>query len=43
MEAKFRSMARVLLSERQVQLALERLWNLEQVDDLGDVLELLAV
>jgi 2-methylcitrate dehydratase len=43
MEAKFRSMARVLLSERQVQLVLERLWNLEQVDDLGDVLELLAV
>ena len=43
LEGKFRSMARELLSDRQISQVLERLWNLEQVDDIGEVLELLTV
>jgi 2-methylcitrate dehydratase len=43
LEGKFRSLARGLLNERQTNLVLERLWNLDQVDDIGPVLELLRV
>jgi hypothetical protein len=43
LEGKFRSLARGLLSDRQIHVVLERLWNLEQVDDIGEVLGLLTV
>jgi 2-methylcitrate dehydratase len=43
LEGKFRSLARGLLSERQTNLVLEHLWNLDQVDNIGQVMELLRV
>lgn len=42
-EAKFRSLAQGLLSERQISTLLDRLWNLEEVDDIGEVMSLLKV
>jgi len=41
--SKFRSLAQGLLTEQQIRRLLERLWNFEQVDDVGEVLELLKV
>jgi 2-methylcitrate dehydratase len=43
LEGKFRSLAQGLLGDRQMHLLLERLWNLEQVDDIGEVMGLLTV
>jgi 2-methylcitrate dehydratase len=43
LEGKFRSLAQGLLGGRQMSLLLERLWNLEQVDDFGDVMALMKV
>ncbi len=42
-EGKFRSLAQGLLSDSQIRELLERLWNLEQVDDIGEVMELLRI
>ena len=43
LEAKFYSLTQGLLSESQISRLLERLWNLEQVEDIGEVMELLKV
>ena len=43
LEAKFCSLAQGLLSESQINRLLERLWNLEQVEDIGEVMALLKV
>ena len=37
-EAKFRSLAYDLLAPAQIDALLEKLWNLEQVEDIGEVL-----
>ena len=42
-ETKFRSQAQGLLDGRQMHRLLDRLWNLEQVHDIGEVMELLRV
>ena len=42
-EDKFRSLAQDLLSPSQTDALLERLWNLEQVDDIGEVLRLTRI
>ena len=39
-EAKFRSLAQDLLSPGQTDALLAKLWNLEQVEDIGEVLRL---
>ena len=39
-EAKFRSLARDLLAPAQTDALLERLWNLEQVKDIGEVIKM---
>ena len=39
-EAKFRSLAQDLLTSAQTDALLEKLWNLEQVEDIGEVLRL---
>ena len=38
-EAKFRSLAQDLLSPAQTDALLEKLWNLEEVEDIGEVLQ----
>ena len=43
LEGKFLSLAQGLLSEAQISRLLDRLWNLEQVDDIGEVMGLLRV
>ena len=43
MEAKFRSLAQDLLSPGQTDALLDKLWNLEQVDDIGEVLRLTRI
>ena len=43
LEDKFRSQARDLLNPTQTDALLERLWNLEQVDDIGQVIEMVKV
>jgi 2-methylcitrate dehydratase len=43
LESKFRSLAQGLLADRQMQRLLDRLWNLEEVDNIGEVMELLKV
>jgi 2-methylcitrate dehydratase len=43
LEAKFRSLAQGLLGDHQMQRLLDLLWHLEQVDDIGEVMELLRV
>ena len=43
LEEKFRSLARDLLTPTQTDALLERLWNLEQVDDIGQVIEMVRV
>jgi 2-methylcitrate dehydratase len=42
-EAKFRALARDLLTGRQIDALLERLWNLEQVADIGEVIRLMRI
>ena len=42
-EYKFRSLAQDLLSSGQTDALLERLWNLEQVEDIGEVLRLTRI
>ena len=42
-EAKFRSLAQDLLSPAQTDALLEKLWNLEQVEDIGEVLRLTRI
>jgi 2-methylcitrate dehydratase len=39
-EAKFRSLARDLLAPAQTDALLERLWNLDQVKDIGEVIKM---
>jgi hypothetical protein len=43
LEGKFRSLAQGLLGDRQMRQLLDRLWNLEQVEHIGEVLEFLRV
>jgi 2-methylcitrate dehydratase len=43
LEGKFRSLAQGLLGDRQMRQLLDRLWNLEQVEHIGEVMELLKV
>jgi 2-methylcitrate dehydratase len=42
-EAKFRALARELLTDRQIDALLECLWNLEQVEDIGEVIRLVRI
>ncbi|MGH8066857.1 MAG: MmgE/PrpD family protein [Candidatus Entotheonellia bacterium] len=42
-EAKFRALAQDLLTEWQIAALLERLWNLEQVADIGEVIRLVRI
>ena len=42
-EAKFRSLAQDLLSPGQTDALLDKLWNLEGVDDIGEVLRLTRI
>ena len=42
-EGKFRSLARNVLGAKPTDALLERLWNLEQVEDIGDVIKLVKV
>ena len=39
-EAKFRGLARDLLAPAQTDALLDRLWNLEQVKDIGEVIKM---
>jgi 2-methylcitrate dehydratase len=42
-ETKFRALAQDLLTARQSDALLERLWNLEQVEDIGEVIRLVRI
>ncbi|MCY4367428.1 MAG: MmgE/PrpD family protein [Chloroflexi bacterium] len=42
-EAKFRSLANDLLAPSQLDTLLDKLWNLEQVEDIGEVLRLTRI
>jgi 2-methylcitrate dehydratase len=42
-EAKFRALAQDLLTSRQVDALLDRLWNLEQVEDIGEVIRMVRI
>ena len=42
-EAKFRSLAQDLLTPSQLDTLLDKLWNLEQVDDIGEILRLTRI
>jgi 2-methylcitrate dehydratase len=42
-EAKFRALAQDLLTDRQVAALLDRLWNLEQVGDIGEVIRMVRI
>lgn len=42
-EAKFRALARDLLTPAQTTALLEQLWHLEQVQDIGDVIRLVRI
>ena len=42
-EVKFRSLAQDLLSPAQTGALLEKLWNLEQVEDIGEVIRLTRI
>ncbi|HXH10688.1 MAG TPA: MmgE/PrpD family protein [Alphaproteobacteria bacterium] len=42
-EAKFRGLTRDLLTPAQIEAVLERLWHLEQVDDIGEVVKLVRI
>ena len=40
---KFRGLAQGLLTERQIDNLLDRLWNLEQVRDIGEIIRLIRI
>jgi 2-methylcitrate dehydratase PrpD len=42
-EGKFRALARELLTPAQTDALLDRLWHLEQVGDIGRVIELVRI
>ena len=42
-EAKFRTLAQDLLTPAQTNALLDRLWHLEQVEDIGQVIRLVRV
>jgi 2-methylcitrate dehydratase len=42
-EAKFRALAQDSLTSRQVDALLDRLWNLEQVTDIGEVISMVRI
>jgi hypothetical protein len=42
-EAKFRTLTRDLLTTAQTEAILQRLWNLEHVDDIGNVMKLFRI
>ena len=42
-EQKFRSLAKDLLTPEQTGVLLEKLWNLEAVEDIGEVLRLTRI
>jgi 2-methylcitrate dehydratase len=42
-EAKFRSLTRDLLSPGQIERLLERLWRLEEVKDVGEVMRMTVI
>jgi hypothetical protein len=42
-EEKFRSLATDLLSPAQADALLDRLWHLEQVEDIGQVIRMVRV
>jgi hypothetical protein len=42
-EAKFRVLARDLLTPAQTDVLLNRLWHLEQVEDIGQVIRLIRI
>ena len=42
-EQKFRSLAKDLLTPEQTDALLEKLWHLEAVDDIGEVLRLTRI
>jgi 2-methylcitrate dehydratase len=43
LERKFRSLAEGLLPERRTDDLLTALWNLDQVDDIGEVIKMMRV
>ena len=42
-EAKFRSLAQDLLSPSQTDALLDKLWHLEQVEDIGEIMRLTRI
>ena len=42
-EVKFRSLTRELLSPGQIDRLLERLWRLEEVKDVGEVMRMTVI
>jgi 2-methylcitrate dehydratase len=42
-DEKFRGLAQSLLTERQIVTLLDRLWNLEQVEDIGEIIRMVRV
>ena len=42
LETKFRKLARAVLDEAQTSRLLERLWRLEEVDDVGEIVRLMV-
>jgi 2-methylcitrate dehydratase len=42
-EAKFRTLAQDLLTDRKIDAILDRLWNVEQVADIGEVIRLVRI
>lgn len=42
-DMKFRGLAQDLLTEKQIDALLHRLWNLEQVEDIGEVIRLVRI
>lgn len=43
LESKFRSLAQGLLGDHQIRRLLDRLWKLEEVEDISEVMELLKI
>jgi hypothetical protein len=42
-EEKFRSLAQGLLGETQTKLLLGRLWRLEEIEDIGEIIRLTRI
>ncbi len=42
-DEKFRGLAQDVLTERQIATLLDCLWNLEQVEDIGEVIRLVRI